>query len=184
MKTKLWMALIAGSLCMGAQAQEALAVWLPPADQVQAIVKASHGILAAQSQQAAQLQRARATEVGPGEFNLRMSQQSRRAIDPGGRFNEQLLSLERPVRWWGKAGLDANLAEQSRKVASAASAASLASRWAFASPFSCPILASVVSASNGTSFPSACTNTGSFWPLSSCRTMLPSSSCAFTGWNT
>jgi len=118
MKNKLWIALIAGTFCIGAQAQEALAVWLPPADQVQAIVKASHGILAAESQQAAQLQRARATEVGPGEFNLRMSQQSRRAIDPGGRFNEQLLSLERPVRLWGKAGLDAQLAEQSRKAAS------------------------------------------------------------------
>ena len=103
---------------MGAQAQETLSVWLPPTDQVQAIVKASHGILAAQSQHAAQLQRARATEVGTGEFNLRMSQQNRRAIDSGGRFNEQLVSLERPVRWWGKAGLDTQLAEQSRKAAS------------------------------------------------------------------
>ena len=118
MKNKRWIVLIAGVLCISAQAQEALAVWLPPADQVQAIVKASQGILAAQSQQAAQLQRARATEAGPGEFNLRMSQQSRRTLDPGGRFNEQLLSLERPVRLWGKAGLDAQLAEQSRKAAS------------------------------------------------------------------
>jgi outer membrane protein TolC len=117
---KLCTALIVGGLCLGlrVQAQDALGVWLPPADRVQTIVKNSHGILAAQSQQAAQLQRARATEAGAGEFNLRMSQQNRRVIDPGGRFNEQQLSLERPVRWWGKAGLDANLAEQSRKVAS------------------------------------------------------------------
>ena len=117
---KLCMALVAGGLCLGlrVQAQDTLGVWLPPADRVQTLVKNSHGILAAQSQQAAQLQRARATEAGMGEFNLRMSQQNRRVIDPGGRFNEQLLSLERPVRWWGKAGLDANLAEQSRKVAS------------------------------------------------------------------
>ncbi len=116
---KLCMALIVGGLCLGLRvhAQDPLGVWLPPADRVQTIVKNSHGILAAQSQQTAQLQRARATEAGTGEFNLRMSQQNRRAIDPGGRFNEQLLSLERPVRWWGKAALDANLAEQSRQVA-------------------------------------------------------------------
>ena len=111
----MWMA--ACSWCLVAQAQDVLSAWLPPVDRVQSIVKNSHGILAAQSQQAAQLQRARATEVGAGEFNLRMSQQNRRVTDPGGRFNEQLLSLERPVRWWGKAGLDANLAEKSRQVA-------------------------------------------------------------------
>ena len=116
MKQLLTMCLWA-AVCLSAQAQDGLALWLPPADRVQTLVKNSHGILAAQSQQAAQLQKARATEAGAGEFNLRMSQQSRRAIDPGGRFNEQLLSLERPVRWWGKAGLDADLAEQSRKVA-------------------------------------------------------------------
>lgn len=122
---QLWNVCVLSALCLGAQAQDSLSVWLPPAAQVQSIVKNSHGILAAQSQQAAQLQRARATEAGTGEFNLRMNQQSRRAIDPGGRFNEQLLSLERTVRWWGKAGLDADLAEQSRKVAGIAYADAL-----------------------------------------------------------
>ena len=117
MKSKFWMALVAGGLSLSAHAQDVLSVWLPPAERVQAIVKASHGILAAQSQQAAQLQRARATEVGPGEFTLRLNQQQRKTFDADSRFREQLVSLERPVRWWGKAGLDANLAEQSRQVA-------------------------------------------------------------------
>jgi outer membrane protein TolC len=121
----LWRVCVLSAFCLGAQAQDSLAVWLPPAAQVQAIVKNSHGILAAQSQQAAQLQKARATEAGAGEFNLRISQQSRRASDPVARFNEQQFSLERPVRWWGKAGLDADLAEQGRKVAGMAYADAL-----------------------------------------------------------
>lgn len=113
------------ALGMGAQAQDSLSVWLPPTAQVQAWVKNSHGILAAQAQQSAQWQRARAIEVGTGEFNLRMSQQNRQTSDAGARFNEQQLSLERQVRWWGKAGLDADLAEQSRKVSGIAYADAL-----------------------------------------------------------
>jgi hypothetical protein len=114
---KLCLSLVLGAVFGGAQAQDELKAWLPEAEQVQAIVKTSHGILAAQSQQAAQVQRARATELGPAEFNLRMSQQQRKTFDPSSRFQEQLVSLERPVRWWGKAALDAGLAEQGRQVA-------------------------------------------------------------------
>ena len=114
---KLCLSLVLGAVFGGAQAQDELKAWLPASEQVQAIVKTSHGILAAQSQQAAQVQRARATELGPAEFNLRMSQQQRKSFDPSSRFQEQLVSLERPVRWWGKAGLDAGLAEQGRQVA-------------------------------------------------------------------
>ncbi|MEY4733168.1 MAG: hypothetical protein RLZZ464_1234 [Pseudomonadota bacterium] len=114
---KLCLSLVLGAVFGGAQAQDELKAWLPASEQVQAIVKTSHGILAAQSQQAAQVQRARATELGPAEFNLRMSQQQRKTFDPSSRFQEQLVSLERPVRWWGKAGLDAGLAEQGRQVA-------------------------------------------------------------------
>ena len=114
---KLCFFLVLGAVFGGAQAQDELKAWLPASEQVQAIVKTSHGILAAQSQQAAQVQRARATELGLAEFNLRMSQQQRKSFDPSSRFQEQLVSLERPVRWWGKAGLDAGLAEQGRQVA-------------------------------------------------------------------
>ncbi len=114
---KLCLSLVLGAVFGGAQAQDELKAWLPASEQVQAIVKTSHGILAAQSQQAAQVQRARATELGPAEFNLRMSQQQRKSFDPSSRFQEQLVSLERSVRWWGKAGLDAGLAEQGRQVA-------------------------------------------------------------------
>jgi hypothetical protein len=114
---KLCLSLLLGAVFGGAQAQDELKAWLPASEQVQAIVKTSHGILAAQSQQAAQVQRARATELGPTEFNLRMSQQQRKSFDPSSRFQEQLVSVERPVRWWGKAGLDAGLAEQGRQVA-------------------------------------------------------------------
>jgi outer membrane protein TolC len=56
------------------------------------------------------------TAAGSGEFNVRMTQQSRR-VQPQERFAETSISLERPLRWWGKAQLDADLAGQGREVA-------------------------------------------------------------------
>lgn len=114
-------------LCFGLRAQthDSLTLWLPPAEVVQSVVLNSHAMAAAASQQAAQLHRASATQAGSDEFNLRMSQQNRRTSDPAARFAEQQLSVERSVRWWGKSGLDAKLAEHSRALAGLAYAQAL-----------------------------------------------------------
>ena len=105
------------ALCtLGAQAQT-LEAWLPSAAQVGPVLQASPLIQAARAHQQAQLQRARGLEAGSGEWALRLNQQQRRVRDLQERFAETTAALERPVRLWGKAGMDARLAEQDREVA-------------------------------------------------------------------
>ena len=95
----------------------AFEAWLPSSAQVAPVLQASPAILAARSQQAARLQRARGIEVGSAEWSLRINQQRRSVQDPSQRFGETTLALERPVRLWGKADLDAQLATQDRETA-------------------------------------------------------------------
>ena len=90
--------------------------YLPPAQTVQQAVLASPAVQAAMAQKSAQMHRAQMTASGSGEFNVRLNQQSRR-IQAQERFAETSISLERPLRWWGKAQLDADLAGQGREVA-------------------------------------------------------------------
>ncbi len=109
--------LVALALCtLSAQAQT-LDAWLPTTAQVAPVLQASPLIQAARARQDAQLQRARGLEAGSAEWALRLNQQQRRVRDPQERFAETTLALERPLRLWGKAGMDARLAEQDREVA-------------------------------------------------------------------
>ena len=101
---------------LGAQGQT-LDAWLPPTAQVAPVLQASPLIQAARARHDAQLQRARGQEAGSGEWAVRLNQQQRRVRDPQERFAETTVALERPVRLWGKAGMDARLAEQDREVA-------------------------------------------------------------------
>lgn len=103
-------------LASGAQAQT-LQDWLPSSAQVAPVLQASPTLQAARAHQEAQLQRARGVEAGSGEWALRLNQQQRRVRDPQERFAETTVALERPLRLWGKAGMDAQLAEQDRNVA-------------------------------------------------------------------
>lgn len=91
--------------------------WLPSKAQVSAVLHASPQIQEASARQEARLQRARALEVGPNEWAVRLNQQRRRANEPQARYAETTVALERPLRLWGKAGLDAGLAEQDRDLA-------------------------------------------------------------------
>ncbi len=100
----------------GTQAQT-LQDWLPPTAQVAPVLQTSPLIQSARARKEAQLQRARGTEAGSGEWALRLNQQQRRVRDPQERFAETTAALERPVRLWGKAGMDARLAQQDREVA-------------------------------------------------------------------
>jgi outer membrane protein TolC len=108
-------------LCLLTMAQpqpgDPLQALLPPAQQVRTVVLGSPATRAALAQRDGQLRRADITESGPAEFTARLSQQNRQVSDPAERYSETLLSLERPVRWWGKAGLDADQAGASRTSA-------------------------------------------------------------------
>jgi outer membrane protein TolC len=109
-----WLAL--ACLASAAPAQS-LQDWLPSTAQVAPVLQATPLIQSARARQAAQLQRADGLEAGSGEWTLRLNQQQRRVRDPQERFAETTLALERPVRLWGKAGLDAQMAGQDREVA-------------------------------------------------------------------
>lgn len=109
-------ALLLGLIACASQAQT-LQDWLPSTEQVAPVLQASPQIQAARARQQAQLQRARGLEAGAGEWALRLSQQQRRVRDPQERFAETTLALERPLRLWGKAGMDAAIASQDREVA-------------------------------------------------------------------
>lgn len=91
--------------------------FLPPEALAKATLLASPALQAALKQKSAHLHRAQMTAAGSGEFSVRLTQQNRRVPLAGERFAETGISIERPVRWWGKAPLDAALAEQSRQVA-------------------------------------------------------------------
>ena len=107
-------------LCGHAQANDTAAheAWVPASTLVAPVLHASPAIQAARAQQAARLQRARGVEAGSAEWTLRLNQQQRRAQDPSAqRFAETSLALERPLRLWGKADLDAQLATQDRETA-------------------------------------------------------------------
>jgi cobalt-zinc-cadmium efflux system outer membrane protein len=108
--------LLLGLIACASQAQT-LQDWLPSTEQVAPVLQASPQIQAARARQQAQLQRARGLEAGAGEWALRLSQQQRRVRDPQERFAETTLALERPLRLWGKAGMDAAIASQDREVA-------------------------------------------------------------------
>lgn len=115
--SRLKTSLLALALCgAGAQAQT-LQDWLPSRAEVAAVLHASPHIRSARDRQDAMVQRARGLETGAGEWTLRLNQQQRRARDPQQRFAETTFALERPVRLWGKAALDAQLAEQDRALA-------------------------------------------------------------------
>ncbi len=107
---------LVGLLVPVTQAQT-LEDWLPSTTQVAPVLQASPLIQSARARQEAQLQRARGLEAGSGEWAVRLNQQQRRVRDTQERFAETTLALERPLRLWGKAGMDARIAEQDREVA-------------------------------------------------------------------
>ena len=94
-----------------------LGPWLPADAEVAPVLLATPQVLAAKARAQALLQRANSTETGSAEWLLRMNQQQRRVRDPQERFAETTLAIERSVRLWGKASMDAHIAEREREVA-------------------------------------------------------------------
>ena len=91
--------------------------WLPaPLAARDALMNSPQTLMALSRRRAVQA-RADAIAAGPAEFSVRATQQHRRLPLTQERFAETTVALERPIRAWGKAGLDAELAEQTRTLA-------------------------------------------------------------------
>ncbi|MEY4017569.1 MAG: hypothetical protein RLZZ189_1367 [Pseudomonadota bacterium] len=72
---------------------------------------------AARSKKEAGSARAKGLESGAAEFTLRSTSQHRRDTAAGTKFQESMVSIERPVRFWGKRSIDADLATQTQAFA-------------------------------------------------------------------
>jgi outer membrane protein TolC len=111
-------------LCARAGAQTAmpsaptLPPYLPPESVVKSLILESPAVQSARAKKESSTLKAQGIQSGSAEVSLRTNVQQRKVTLGNDRFLEYSLGLERPVRWWGKAELDADLAEQTRVVAS------------------------------------------------------------------
>jgi outer membrane protein TolC len=72
---------------------------------------------AARSTKEAGTARAKGIDSGAAEFTLRSTSQHRRDVAAGTKLHESMVSIERPLRFWGKRGIDADLATQTQAFA-------------------------------------------------------------------
>lgn len=107
----------AGAEPMSSQSLSALAAYLPPEPAVRDALLTSPLIQAARAKKQGWIARAQSIEAGPAEFILRGTGQRRREAEIDARVFESMVSIERPVRFWGKHGLDADLAAQTQAYA-------------------------------------------------------------------
>jgi outer membrane protein TolC len=98
-------------------AQEEVLPFLPDTSVVKDNLLNSPGIASALAKREAQRERAKGIQAGHAEFTVRSNIQSRRAGYPEGRSTESMISLERPLRLWGKSRQDTALALQTETVA-------------------------------------------------------------------
>jgi len=119
--TRLTAIVLASSLWLTApvplHAQEEVLPFLPDTSAVKESLMNSPGIASAQSKREMQRERAKGIQAGHAEFTVRSNIQIRRAGLPEGRSTESMISLERPIRLWGKSAQDAALALQTETVA-------------------------------------------------------------------
>jgi outer membrane protein, heavy metal efflux system len=91
--------------------------YLPAEASVKEVLLSSPLMQAARSKKEAGTARAQGIDSGTAEFTLRSTSQRRREVATGTPLHESLVSLERPVRFWGKRGMDADLATQTQAFA-------------------------------------------------------------------
>ena len=100
-----------------ADAQAEVMPYLPDTSAVKDSLLNSPGIASAAAKRDAQRERARGIQTGHAEITVRSNVQIRRAGLPEGRSTESMVSLERPLRLWGKGAQDKALALQTEAVA-------------------------------------------------------------------
>jgi len=94
-----------------------LAPYLPAEAAVKDALISSPLMQAARSKKEAGTARAKGIDSGTAEFTLRSTSQRRRDVSAGTQLHESMVSIERPVRFWGKRGMDADLATQTQAFA-------------------------------------------------------------------
>ncbi|GCB05185.1 TolC family protein [Ralstonia sp. SET104] len=85
--------------------------YLPPESAVREAVAQSPDVLAAEARRDAVLARAEGIRAGTAETVVRAIGQGRRVRDPSERHAEGQITVERPLRLWGKAQADGQLAD-------------------------------------------------------------------------
>ena len=103
--------------CLAAQASPELAPYLPAEAAAKEALIQSPLLQQARARKQALGLRAQAIDAGSAEFSVRALQQRRSLNATGERYGESSVSLERPVRLWGKRGIDAELAQQTQALA-------------------------------------------------------------------
>lgn len=91
--------------------------YLPAEITVKEALLASPLMQAARSKKEANAARAKSIDAGAAEFVLRSTFQHRRDVAAGTQLQESMVTIERPVRAWGKRSMDADLAAQTQAVA-------------------------------------------------------------------
>nr|WP_296228879.1 TolC family protein [Ralstonia sp. UBA689] len=87
------------------------ASYLPTESTVREVVAQSPDVMAAESRRDATLARAEGIRVGTAETVVRAIGQGRQVRDPSERHAEGQIAVERPLRLWGKAQADGQLAD-------------------------------------------------------------------------
>ena len=112
---------VAASSASGAASASTVTAPLLPYLPAEAAVKdallSSPFMQAARAKKEAGTARAKGIDSGPAEFTLRSTSQRRRDVAAGTQLHESMVSIERPVRFWGKRGMDADLATQTQAFA-------------------------------------------------------------------
>lgn len=91
--------------------------YLPAEAAVKEALLGSPLMQAARAKKQAGTARAKGIDSGTAEFTLRSTSQRRRDVAAGTQLHESMVSIERPVRFWGKRGMDADLATQTQALA-------------------------------------------------------------------
>lgn len=100
-----------------ALAQQPAADWLPPLDQVNAMMQAQPAVRAAAQRVNAAAATQRALDAGSHEFQARAGVQRRQIPDERRRYSEWELEVSRAIRLPGKARLDREIGSSTRSVA-------------------------------------------------------------------
>jgi outer membrane protein TolC len=103
--------------CAAVHASPELAPYLPVEAAAKEALIQSPLLQQARARKQALGLRAQAIDAGSAEFSVRALQQRRSINASGERYGESSVSLERPVRLWGKRGIDAELAKQTQTLA-------------------------------------------------------------------
>ena len=97
--------------------KDQLSPYLPNEISVKESLLSSPLIHVARSKKDAGLERAKGIEAGTAEFILRSTSQLRREVNTGTQLPELMVSIEHPIRTWGKRSMDASLAKETQAFA-------------------------------------------------------------------